>query len=66
MNIQRYQNSLLPTDPYKKKKKLKKRFGAERKIAVGRSETQKELKKKKRKVISEHVDKLNQQCLFLK
>ena len=66
MNIQRYQNSLLPTDPHQKKKKLKKRFRAERKITVGKSETQKELKKKKRKVISEHVDRLNQQCLFLK
>ena len=47
MNIQRYQNSLLPTDPHQKKKKLKKRFRAERKITVGKSETQKELKKKK-------------------
>ena len=61
MNIQRYQNSLLPIDLYQKKKNLKKRFGAERKIAVGKSETQKKLKQKnKRKVISEHVDKLNQ------
>ena len=50
MNIQSYQNSLLPIDPYqKKKKKLKKRFEAERKIAVGRSETQKEFKKKKKR-----------------
>ena len=49
MNIQSYQNSLLPTDPYQKKKKLKKRFGAERKIAVGRYENQKEFKKKKKR-----------------
>ena len=48
MNIQRYQNSLLPIDLYqKKKKKFKEKIWGRRKIAVGKSETQKKLKKKK-------------------